>query len=1322
MRTRLAITSVAAAALLLPSLGLTTDSAAQAAGPVGSGSVSAEPKAAQRVELDHLKSETTQVFREPSGLHTMEQYATPVRARKGPGWAPIDTKLKFQPDGSVRPGLIVTDLRLSGGGDEKLVALGKNTKQVRMAWPDRLPKPVLDGDTATYPEVFPGVDLRVRVEATGFQHVLVVKNREAAKNPALKRLRFPISGSGLKLTTKPDGTTTATDASGKALFTAGKAVMWDSPTAVQQQEPRAKHASIPTTRSAQDLVIEPDQKLLNAPATRYPVYIDPSWAVNNYLWTHVSAEYQDQSYWDYDRGEGAKVGRSYDNVITYRSFFQFGGGDIAGARVTSGTFQIWLDHSSSGSPTPTELWWTHGIDRNQPVTWRNTGGHWRAHVATASGNARTAGGQPDMLMSWTSDGLKWAAQQVADAGQSTITFGLKAPSETDISQWKRFHGHTAKIVITYNNAPNKPSRVNFTRARPCAPKEAPIVVSWPLSGYSFSAVASDKDGDNLTTRLSIHQASNDALTYELDSATTTSGSAFAWPAIDRTKLADGQTYYYYARSNDNVPDDIDFGPATERCYFTVDAKKPLGAVLESTDFPDGEAAIPARTVGTVTLRPAPGDTDVAEYLYGFKPERITSRIKAGADGTAKIPLTVWQTATGTMPAKMLYVKAVDAANNVSDEPTVWQLSANKLTQLPAKRRGDVNGDGRADLSAVLDQGDGRTAIWNIVAKDGGLQTGQLAWDSGANGGFAMYRTRPVRGDFDGDGRTDAVLVREEAGRRIGMYRGLSDSERYNFESAPVWHSGANGWPLSTARIVAGDVNGDGKSDIVAQLNVAGTSWRTLTFLGPTLNAPTEWLQTTSPWSGSAPLLADVDGDKNADLVDMQNVGGCHTVTRYFKSSGTAFSPTPTVLHDSGAGAYCWERSKPQVADVDGDGKDDIVTLYENSGTDASLKVFKSTGSAYTLSEWWRDTTTFDPARTALATGDFSADGKEDVGLIYSLDGGGREAYTLTSTGTSFGPAASGWREPRVGASTGPSFDIENRTYELVSRNTGKCLDVWNNNQADGERLVQHTCHGGLNQRFRIKQIAGIDQFEIQTAHFQGNINDGRPRCLDVYNQLHGDEVGVLQWPCMGTSNQQLRIEYLEGSSYDTVVRLKFAHSDKCASPAEGSTGEAVSIVQRTCAAEASQQWILRAGFNPGQPDGQFRVRAVHGGMTLDVANCGPDAEMRMWEWVPGSPCQRWQFLPLGDDVYKIIEPSTAQAVDVLGCTDALALQVATMPENEGSCQRWRVEPAFDGTWSITQESNGNSLDVAGCNPAAGAGLITWRYWNGPCQRWWLDQP
>ena len=193
----------------------------------------------RRVELDHLRTENTQVFVEPSGLHTMVQHAVPVRARKGTGWAPIDTTLRFQPDGSVRPGATVTELTLSGGGDTNLVALGKKTAQVRMGWPARLPRPVLTGDTATYPEVYPGVDLRIRAEADGFAQVLVVKTRAAARNPALRRVSFPLSSTGLTVSTRVDGTTVAADPTGKTVFSAAKAVMWDTPPATADPAEKA---------------------------------------------------------------------------------------------------------------------------------------------------------------------------------------------------------------------------------------------------------------------------------------------------------------------------------------------------------------------------------------------------------------------------------------------------------------------------------------------------------------------------------------------------------------------------------------------------------------------------------------------------------------------------------------------------------------------------------------------------------------------------------------------------------------------------------------------------------------------------------------------------------------------------------------------------------------------------------------------------------------------------------------------------------------------------------------------------------------------------
>ncbi|GAB3830448.1 hypothetical protein GCM10028799_57700 [Kribbella italica] len=1269
---------------------------------------SAPAGATSPVELTHLRTESTEVYADASGLHTLVAHPSPVRARRGTDWVPIDTTLRRGADGTVRPGATVTGLTLSGGGDRALVTLTDGAARLGLTWPTALPKPVLQEGTATYPEVFPGVDLGVRAEPDGFAQYLVVKNRAAAER--LTKIDFGLTTAGVRVEDGPAGSTVAVDNNGRPVFSADKAVMWDS---------AARHTTMPTKRSGAGLSVVPDRALLTAPTTEFPVYIDPSWTAGHQLWTHVNQMAPNQSYWNYDRAEGAKVGLSWDLAVRYRSLFQFDTSALAGSKVVSAAFDIVLDHSPSGSPTPAALWRTAAIDAGQPLTWNNSGGHWLEELAQASGNAWT-GHQPDMGMRFTSDKVRTMIQGIATARTTKATFGLRAPNEGNKYQWKKFFPNTAALVVRYNNAPRPPSKVNFSRPRPCGTPEVPTVVSG-LVPPSFSAVASDPDNDNLTTKLSIHRAGDDSVAYEATSTTTTSGAAFAWPQPAAGALTAGVPYYYVASSNDGVPDDgIEFGPETPRCYFVLDAESPAVPQLVSTDFPaDGEPGVPARTTGVVTVRPGAGETDVAEYLYGFQQDRVLSRVKAGADGVARLPVTVWPDPNTGIPQQRLYVRAVDQAGNAGAVTRAYDLVASGNGAVIPRVRGDINGDGRADISAVLDHGWGRTAVWNVLSKPGGLQTGTLAWDSGENGGFALYRTKPVQGDFDGDQRSDTVLFREEAGRRISAYLLKSDGNAYTAGSAPVWYSGAAGWPLSGARIVSGDVNGDRLDDIAVQLDNGNGTWRVMLYPGGNLGTPVQWVTTGGDWSRSAPLLADIDGDGLDDLVDMVNLGNCRTQVTVRRSTGTSFSASPTTLYDGSS--YCWEKSKPVVADVNGDGLDDVVAMYEHGPSDLALRVFVSNRTALTESQWYRGA--LDPAKAALNAGDYTGDGKGDVALVYALDGGGRDVLTLVSNGSSFAAPVSRWREAAVGATTGPKFDLDNRAYELVARHSSKCLDVPHGSQTDGVAFQQYQCVGTLQQRFRLVQVAGIDQFEVHTVHANGVAVDGRPRCLDVDRMLQDDDVSLQQRPCSNTGNQQLTVEYLEGSSYDTVVRLRFAHSAKCAGVRQSSLGDGAAVVQQTCSAEAGQQWILRPVFTGQTLSGRYRIASARGGKVLDIVDCGTNpssTDIRTWDWVPASPCQRWQIVPKGDDIYQLYDPNSRTNIDVQGCPGNAGSPVLPgVPNDTAECQSWRIEPAADNTWSVLQNTSGRSMDVAGCSDKPGADVITWPYWNGACQRWVL---
>ncbi len=76
-----------------------------------------------------------------------------------------------------------------------------------------------------------------------------------------------------------------------------------------------------------------------------------------------------------------------------------------------------------------------------------------------------------------------------------------------------------------------------------------------------------------------------------------------------------------------------------------------------------------------------------------------------------------------------------------------------------------------------------------------------------------------------------------------------------------------------------------------------------------------------------------------------------------------------------------------TGDMDGDGRDDLVWLNDDDGT-ARLKVALSDGVDYRAPEiWWAGDATVPLAGARLLTGDFHADGREDVAIVGRGPGG-----------------------------------------------------------------------------------------------------------------------------------------------------------------------------------------------------------------------------------------------------------------------------------------------------------------------------------------------
>ena len=132
------------------------------------------------------------------------------------------------------------------------------------------------------------------------------------------------------------------------------------------------------------------------------------------------------------------------------------------------------------------------------------------------------------------------------------------------------------------------------------------------------------------------------------------------------------------------------------------------------------------------------------------------------------------------------------------------------------------------------------------------------------------------------------------------------------------------------------------------------------------------------------------------------------------------------------------------------------------------------------------------------------------------------------------------------------------------------------------------------------------------------------------------------------------------------------------------------------------------------------MRAPRVSAALDVRDCATQdgADVRIWDWIPTSPCQRWTVTKVAEpDVYTIADGNTGQVLDAAGCSVADGTPVNLWPYAGRTCQQWRIVPLGDKAWWIVGVGSGKALDVAGCSASTGADLILYPYHGAQCQRW-----
>lgn len=284
------MTAVAVTAAAEPASATPLVAAAPAAEPIGQAdAMRLAWKTRKPVEIVAERTESSETFANPDGTLRTRQYAAPVRVKRGVAWVPVDETLQVD-GGVVRPKATTLDVRFSAGGDVPMLTVVRDGRSLAMSWPDEFPDlrpPALDGNTATYREVLPGVDLLLAAQVDSFSQVLVVKTPVAAANSALQRLRFGLATGGVTVSSDATGFIKAVTPEGVPVFVSDGARMWDKPQVqstpaagrapaaantpsheVLPQDPEPRRVEdVPVLLDGTSLTVIPSQAMLTDPDT-----------------------------------------------------------------------------------------------------------------------------------------------------------------------------------------------------------------------------------------------------------------------------------------------------------------------------------------------------------------------------------------------------------------------------------------------------------------------------------------------------------------------------------------------------------------------------------------------------------------------------------------------------------------------------------------------------------------------------------------------------------------------------------------------------------------------------------------------------------------------------------------------------------------------------------------------------------------------------------------------------------------------------------------------------------------------------------------------
>jgi len=286
--------------------------------------------------------------------------------------------------------------------------------------------------------------------------------------------------------------------------------------------------------------------------------------------------------------------------------------------------------------------------------------------------------------------------------------------------------------------------------------------------------------------------------------------------------------------------------------------------------------------------------------------------------------------------------------------------------------GDINGDGKDDIVAF-----GAENVFYLLSNGSGFNSSVKSSlrDFCNYQGWQPARHTRTLGDVNGDGKKDIVGFGTDD-VVVSLFGNSDFTAPYKASGHFAWNDGYN--PEKHVRLL-GDVNGDGRDDIVAfGTDDVFVSYSEGRLFSSPVRVRSDFAYNDGWRTGKHErMLADVNGDGKADIVAF----GTDDVF-VLLSTGTGFA-NPVKAHKDFCYNDGWTKDKTHriLADVNGDGRDDIIgfgktdILVALSNGSTFGKAQKAYAKDFCYANNWRT------GRHVRLAGDYTGDGEADLVLF-----------------------------------------------------------------------------------------------------------------------------------------------------------------------------------------------------------------------------------------------------------------------------------------------------------------------------------------------------